>query len=83
MKNINWDHVTKNFIAALTVLGFFMIVGGLLFVSPELPEGIKDMVLILLGAVVALTKDVYGFFFGSSRSSDDKDRVIANGRNPD
>jgi len=43
----------------------------------ELPATGKDAILILLGAVVASYKDVYGYFFGSSAGSAHKDETIA------
>lgn len=76
MMNWKWDHVTKNFIAVVTVLGFFGIVALLLMLPPTIDETVKNVLLLLLGAVVALTKDVFGYFFGSSRGSDEKDQLI-------
>lgn len=44
-----------------------------------LPADGKDAILILLGAVVASYKDVYGYFFGSSAGSAQKTELLANG----
>jgi len=43
----------------------------------NLPDTGHDAMMILLGAVVGLAKDVYGYFFGSSSGSAAKDRIIA------
>ena len=55
--------------------GFFAIVGLLTF--HDLPAGIKDVVFMLLGALVAAWKDVYGYFYGSSIGSDKKTELLA------
>lgn len=42
-----------------------------------LPPSGKDAILILLGAVVASYKDVYGFFFGSSAGSERQTELLS------
>ena len=67
---------TLSFIAIIGLLG---VIFTLIFV--ELGEGVaRDALLVLLGSLAAIVKDVYGFFFGSSSGSKSKDTVIANGR---
>lgn len=37
----------------------------------------KDVLLVLLGAIIALAKDSYAYFFGTSQSSQDKTALLA------
>ena len=50
----------------------FVFTTVLLFVKFE-EGGTHDLLMILLGALIVIVKDVYGFEFGSSRGSKDKD----------
>lgn len=60
-------------LAILTLMGCILI----LFFR-EIPEGPgRDILLMLIGALIAIVKDVYSFEFGTSRSSKDKDTTIA------
>lgn len=36
----------------------------------EVPRGNRDLLLVILGALIAIVKDVYGFEFGSSKSNE-------------
>lgn len=49
------------------VLGFFGILVAL-FVVP-IPDGTKELLLILLGALAAIVTQVYNYYFGSSAGS--------------
>lgn len=60
---------------ALIVFAFFGAICLLTFVA--MPDSSKDALLILLGALAAQFKDVGGYFFGSSKSSADKNAIIA------
>jgi CDP-diglyceride synthetase len=60
---------------ALIVLAFFAAICLLTFVP--MPQESKDALLILLGALAAQFKDVGGYFFGSSKSSADKNALLA------
>lgn len=63
-------------ILALAVnLSFFSVITTLLFRG--LPPDSKDVILILLGALTAGWKDVYGYYFGSSAGSAKKDDILA------
>lgn len=69
------------FILALLGVAFSMTwFVMLLFVTP--PEINRDVVSAFSGALIAIClKEVYGFWFGSSQGSDDKNGVI-NSTNP-
>ena len=55
-------------------IGFFATVGFLLFRT--MPVESKDVLLLLLGALTATFKDVYGYYFGSSSGSAKKDDIL-------
>ena len=55
-------------------IGFFSTVWFLLFRT--MPVESKDVLLLLLGALTATFKDVYGYYFGSSAGSAKKDDLI-------
>jgi len=70
------DNTTK-VLAALAVVGFMLI---LFYVATgKAPaEAMRDGFWMLVGAVIAIYKDVYGYYFGSSHGSKDKDITISN-----
>ncbi len=58
-------------LAYMAVFGFLALMAVLVFVP--LDKGIaKDALLILVGALAVIVKDIYNFEFGSSRGSKDK-----------
>ena len=59
------------FLAILAPLSLVVIAVALVFV--DVPEPRQRVLDILLGALISLAKDVYGFEFGSSRGSREKD----------
>lgn len=63
--------------AILAILIFFALVGCItgLYLR-ELPTGARDILLVLLGVVAALVKDVYGYYFGSSDGSQRKTELL-------
>lgn len=42
----------------------------------EVPRGNRDLLLVILGALIAIVKDVYGFEFGSSKSNERNSQAI-------
>lgn len=63
-------------LAALAILALIGCIIILFF--KQIPEGPgRDILLMLIGALIAIVKDVYSFEFGTSRSSKDKDNTIA------
>lgn len=63
-------------LGALIVLGFFGVLGIMFFQNVPIPN--KEILLILLGALSAKFADVIGYFFGSSKSSSDKNDMLFN-----
>lgn len=56
-------------IALLASLTFYIL-------RHEVPQGIRDMVMMIVGAVLAIVKDIYGYYFGSSYGSALKNDII-------
>lgn len=66
---------TDKVLAALAVVLFIVLIW---FVSTgNVAEGMRDGFWMLAGAAVSIVKDVYGYYFGSSHGSQDKDKTIA------
>jgi hypothetical protein len=63
------------YVLAWTVIaGFFSLCGILMYV--KLPEGSSQVVYLLFGGLVAGFSQVLGYFFGSSKSSSDKTKLL-------
>lgn len=69
-----WRDNTHRNLAWAAVLTLVLCIALLAFL--ELPQTSRDPLLVLLGAVIASYKDVYGFFFGSSAGNKAKDEII-------
>lgn len=65
----------KPWLAVLAVITFIICL-YLLFFQP-IPEGSKDVLLIVAGALIVIVKDVYGYYFGSSEGSARKTELLA------
>jgi hypothetical protein len=61
-------------LGGVIVMGFFGSIA--LLAVLEMPQGSKDAMLILLGALTSQFKDVGSYFFGSSKSSADKNEML-------
>lgn len=55
-------------VAALGLAGFALHS----LTTNEVPASNRDALMVALGVILGLSKDVYGFFFGSSKGSEDK-----------
>ena len=66
----------KPLLALLAVAGFFGCIWAVLTAPADLPAAIKDLLLILVGALVTLVKDIYGYYFGSSEGSARKTELL-------
>lgn len=67
---------TAPLLAVLITLGFFGILSFMLF--KEVPNGQKDVLNIMLGSLGTAWVTVVSFYFGSSKSSEDKTVMLAN-----
>lgn len=62
---------------ALVILGFAGTAWVIWFLlNRDIRE--REIAFMILGFVIAIIKDIYGFYFGSSRGSQIKDEVIRN-----
>ena len=73
------DSWTPRILAAIAVLGFFVLV-GLIFTVPMDSLSAQQGALIgtCLGYSVSLAKDAYSFYFGSSKGSEEKNSLLWN-----
>lgn len=70
--SIRFEMVT-GVLALLAPIAVVLIAVLLVFV-PITDANTREMLMMLVGALVVMAKDVYGFEFGSSRGSRDKDQ---------
>jgi hypothetical protein len=68
----NWR---ADFLAASAMLTFGVSLWAVF--NFEMPAANRDVIVYLLGALTVIVKDLYGFEFGSSRSSADKTAAMA------
>lgn len=66
-------------LGALIVTGFFFIL--YVIFKKALPDGNKDIGLLVIGALIAKFGDVVAYFFGSSKGSADKTEMINKPKN--
>lgn len=57
-----------DYLAGLAVGGFFLCLGAVFF-GPEITSGERDLAMVMIGTLLGIIKDVYGFEFGSSKDS--------------
>lgn len=69
---LNWP---MYLLAGVVVVGFFAIIAILIFVN--IPVGSKDIMFMLLGVLAAQFGAVCNYFFGSSKGSADKNKMLA------
>lgn len=65
----------KSWLAAIITIGFLAAL-FVLFQVP-LPETSKDILLVLIGCLTGIVKDVYGYYFGSSEGSARKTELMS------
>lgn len=62
-------------LGAIVVLCAFFL--GYLLATNEIPTGNKDVVMVAVGVILGWGSMVVGYFFGSSKSSSDKNEILA------
>ena len=60
-------------LALAAVVGFFTVVMIMMF--RDIPPGVKDLLLTLLGTLATIVVQIYQFYFGSSKGSQDKNEI--------
>jgi uncharacterized membrane protein len=63
-------------LGALIVIGFFGLLSILVYKG--VPEVNKDILNIVVGALIGSFTSIVGYFYGSSKGSSDKNDIIAN-----
>lgn len=61
-------------LAAIFVIGYFILIG--LILTMVIPEQNKDIALMLFGTLTAGVSLILGYFFGSSRGSEEKNKLL-------
>lgn len=61
-------------LASIVVIGFFALLYILMF--EEIPQNNKDVLNIVVGALIGAFTAVVGFFFGSSVGSKEKTKML-------
>lgn len=67
-------------LAALIIVGFLCLLAILIFKG--VPQENAELLYISVGALIGMAGAVVQYFFGSSKSSSDKTKIIANGNKP-
>lgn len=78
-------HLGQILISLLVVFAFFASIGALFYCTfrgVDLANGVKEVLLVLIGVLAGAFKDVCGFWIGSSLSSAKKDSTIAGAVKP-
>lgn len=66
----------QTFLTVAVVTGFFAVIAALLYVE-GIPTGVREVLLILIGALLASFKEVFSYFLGSSAGSARKGEQMA------
>ena len=70
----NGKNTMRHFIAFFWLVFSMFIISFVVFFV--MPEENKDVIYIVIGFVISQTKDVIGFYFGTSQGSSDKSETI-------
>lgn len=70
----NW----RGDILAVLAVGALCLCVWMVATNPALPAGAREAIMFVAGVFSSAVRDVYGFEFGSSRSSKEKDAAITN-----
>lgn len=62
---------------AVLAVGALVLCVWLVASDPLLPGGAREAIMFVAGVFAAAVRDVYGFEFGSSRGSKEKDEIVA------
>ncbi len=71
-----WLPDTQGFLAVAIIGLIAVIVLILLTKPPSIDERIVGVLMTVIGVLIACLKDVYSFFFGSSKGSEKKDDAM-------
>lgn len=63
-------------ILAILAVGALVFCVWMVAANPALPSGAREAIMFVAGVFAAAVRDVYGFEFGSSRGSKEKDELL-------
>jgi uncharacterized protein YacL len=63
-------------IVGLTIMGIFSLLVNAL-ITKEMPEGNREIVVHVLGIIEGAVMAIVGFYYGSSKGSQQKDELLA------
>ena len=69
--------IFRYILAVVIVVSFFGLLG--LMVFQAIPDANSELLYTLTGTLGAMVVQIANFFYGSSKSSEDKTKIIANG----
>lgn len=72
----SWVPDTQGFLAIAIILLISIIVLVLLLKAPVIDERTSGVLMTIVGVLIACLKDVYSYFFGSSKGSEKKDDAM-------
>jgi uncharacterized BrkB/YihY/UPF0761 family membrane protein len=67
-------HIFQYVLGALIVIGFFVLL--VILVYSSVPEQNKDLLNLVVGALIGSFATVVGYFYGSSLGSSDKNEFL-------
>jgi len=76
-----WKELYMYILATIVVLCIMIFTYALIFY--KIPQENIQIINILAGALMGAFLTVIGYFFGSSKSSAEKTKIIANGNKPE
>ncbi len=71
---MKYKDIFQYILGALIVIGFFVLL--YLLISAEVPERNKDLLNLIVGALIGSFATVVGYFYGSSKGSADKNEML-------
>jgi hypothetical protein len=76
-REIKTGDLTPRILAVVYTIGFFFLMGWILWKGIPAGNGTKEVVLILIGAIAAAVTQILNYYFGSSKGSSDKNSLLA------
>lgn len=67
-------------LGALVVIGFFALL--IILIKKEVPAPNKDLLNLVVGALIGSFATVVGYFFGSSKGSAEKNEIMKQSNQP-
>lgn len=75
-----WKQVFQYALGAMIIIGFFWLL--ILLVKSQVPVENKDLLNLIVGALIGSFATIVGYFYGSSKGSADKNEMLKNGNKP-